>query len=43
MPTGAEHAAAHSVDDDDLATKLTQHPADALEIAAFDTRRAQRR
>jgi hypothetical protein len=43
MPASAEHPPAHSVDDDDLATELTQRPADALEIAAFDTRRAQRR
>jgi len=29
---------AHAIDDDDLATKPTQHPTDTLEITTRDTR-----
>jgi hypothetical protein len=37
MPRVAEHPPAHPIDDDDLATKLTERPTHALEITARDT------
>jgi len=43
MPAVTEHPPTHPVDDDDLATELTQRPPDALEITALDSRCADRR